>query len=880
MGVVYKARQRRLDRLVALKILSPRIGQEPTFAERFAREAKAMAMLSHSHIVAVHDFGQAVVSGPWSVVSSSSPLSPGEGQGEGGASPSVPRPSAPAPSPLYYFVMEYVDGLNLRQLMDTGKLQSDEALAIVPQICDALQYAHDHGIVHRDIKPENILLDKEGRVKIADFGIAKLVGKKVASASSPLPPGEGQGEGCSSNPQSPIPNPLLTVAGQIMGTPRYMAPEQIAQPTAVDHRADIYSLGVVFYQMLTGELPTGHFAPPSQKVQIDVRLDEVVLKALEKLPERRYQQVHDLKTRVETIAATPPVTSIHDVPKGETAPKTSRYAVLGASWVVFATSFVTFSVLRGPPGRIDGLQGLLWIFSLVAPFGTTFFGFKALAEIRHSAGRIGGQRWAIFDMVFFPLLAIDALLAWTWYWSLTWWFVGEPSLEIILIPTLPLSLLIDGWIVFHVGRWATASIRLGATGSASALPSNIEQPPYPSTDKASGAPGQFFGTPKRPWWCLKSHEIISHMTEAERSAARKHGAWFGIWNAVTVSSPMAIAFYTPIPVPLNWIIAASVLMIGLAFYPLWWKEQAKFMCSTNWAREHGIDPASLSMYPYGHAFLMLIGAALLLTTGVLWWSVYEPAGVWLPYLSETSINKQAGDVSLRVTEVSQDKQIVLVRVDCERMSDSNELFAGLSGPIVDIPNNIATEMKHLDRLVAPEKDQSIGKVLVGTRTLKGKPTLKIGYILPDERAAARAVELVRKFYLGQSRGLTVQDSIMPLFALRRRLGEDANEKPVFEYIHGNIGLWVKTAARNPVATPPQPGQAEPDRRSFKARLPSGVTVELLGVSENPSKDRPWWRPDGSPLEQRPYKAMAGRVSGKNTVPREFAVRLTDLPQEP
>ena len=265
MGVVYKARQKGLDRLVALKILAPKIEQDPAFAERFAREARAMARLSHPHVVAVHDFGQT--------------------------------------DGLYYFLMEFIDGVNLRRLLDTGELASEEALAIVPQICDALQYAHDHGVVHRDIKPENVLLDKEGRVKIADFGIAKLVGKETAEcvkSTDESAPGGGDGTSAC-HPACET----LTDADQIVGTPQYMAPEQIEHPLQVDHRADIYSLGVVFYQMLTGELPVGRFAPPSKKVQIDVRLDEVVLRALEKEPDRRYQQASEIKTRVRTIVNSP-----------------------------------------------------------------------------------------------------------------------------------------------------------------------------------------------------------------------------------------------------------------------------------------------------------------------------------------------------------------------------------------------------------------------------------------------------------------------------------------------------------------------------------------------------------------------------------------------
>jgi predicted Ser/Thr protein kinase len=241
MGAVYKARQPALDRLVAIKILPPQTAAGPGFVERFNREARALARLSHPNIVAVHEFGQ--VNG------------------------------------LSYFIMEFVDGVNLRELERAGKLSPREALQIVPQICEALQFAHDEGIVHRDIKPENILLDKKGRVKIADFGIAKIL---------------GAGSG-----------PELTQTQSVVGTPHYMAPEQMEKPTLVDHRADIFSLGVVFYEMLTGELPLGKFAPPSsRKVEVDVRLDDVVLRTLERDPEMRYQHVSQVKSAVDTIVGT------------------------------------------------------------------------------------------------------------------------------------------------------------------------------------------------------------------------------------------------------------------------------------------------------------------------------------------------------------------------------------------------------------------------------------------------------------------------------------------------------------------------------------------------------------------------------------------------
>jgi serine/threonine protein kinase len=251
MGAVYKARQPKLDRLVALKIIRPEAADDPTFAERFAREAKTLARLNHPNIVAIHDFGEVQL-----------PV-------EGGTD-----------IELFYFIMEFVDGVDLRRMMEDGGLRPDEALPIVPQLCDALQYAHEEGVVHRDIKPENILVDRRGRVRIADFGIAKLVVHEQHDLT-------------------------LTATHQVMGTPRYMAPEQLEGSHDVDHRADIYSLGVVFYEMLTGDLPLGRFAPPSQKAAVDHRLDEVVMRSLEREPERRFQTASEIKNSIERISATP-----------------------------------------------------------------------------------------------------------------------------------------------------------------------------------------------------------------------------------------------------------------------------------------------------------------------------------------------------------------------------------------------------------------------------------------------------------------------------------------------------------------------------------------------------------------------------------------------
>jgi len=199
MGVVYKARQKSLNRVVALKLLAPERADDAGFAERFRKEAQALAALNHPHIVTVYDFGQA--------------------------------------GSFYFLLMEFVDGVNLRQAMRAGRFTPTQALAIVP-----------HSLV--------------------------------------------------------------------AGTPQYMAPEQKSHGV-IDHRADIYSLGVVLYELLTGELPADKLQPPSSRLrglQIDVRLDEIVLRAMEKRPELRYQQVSDVKTMCETIATNPPPASPPETP--------------------------------------------------------------------------------------------------------------------------------------------------------------------------------------------------------------------------------------------------------------------------------------------------------------------------------------------------------------------------------------------------------------------------------------------------------------------------------------------------------------------------------------------------------------------------------------
>jgi beta-lactam-binding protein with PASTA domain len=258
---VYLARDLLLDRPVALKVLFPELSADPTFVERFRREAQAAANLSHPNIVPVFDWGQS--------------------------------------ESTYFIVMEYVDGEALSAIIRTqSPLDQSQAASITSDIAKALSYAHRHGVVHRDVKPGNVLITSDGQVKVTDFGIARAMGS----------------------------DEQVTQTGLVMGTATYFSPEQ-AQGLEVDQRSDIYSLGVVLYEMLTGKPPFSgenpvsiayqHVretpaAPRSVNPAISASLEAIVSQAMAKLPAERYQSADEFRAdldrfvRGQTVLARPP----------------------------------------------------------------------------------------------------------------------------------------------------------------------------------------------------------------------------------------------------------------------------------------------------------------------------------------------------------------------------------------------------------------------------------------------------------------------------------------------------------------------------------------------------------------------------------------------
>jgi serine/threonine protein kinase len=269
MARVYRGRQEQLDRYVAIKLLPPYYAADPAFVERFKLEARAMARLSHPHIVTVHDAGE-----------------------DGGR---------------LYIIMEYVGGGTLKERMETA-MPLREVTRIVAEVAGALSYAHSMGIVHRDVKPVNVLMDTNGRAVLSDFGIAKVLETSAA----------------------------LTHAGAGVGTPEYMSPEQ-CRGVPVDARADIYALGVMLYEMLTGRTPFqadnytalahSHIyepVPPPSRLnpRISPAVQAVILKALEKDPANRFQKATELANAFEAaVLAQMPVAQGTGRPAAQPAPR-------------------------------------------------------------------------------------------------------------------------------------------------------------------------------------------------------------------------------------------------------------------------------------------------------------------------------------------------------------------------------------------------------------------------------------------------------------------------------------------------------------------------------------------------------------------------------
>jgi len=231
---IFRARQESLNRDVAIKILFAKLCDDPEILRRFERESVVIARLNHPNIVHVIDKGKA--------------------------------------GNRYYFVMEYVDGTSLREVMDSQKIPRRTKLEMIAQVCKALDYAHKNGVIHRDIKPANILVDREGNPMVADFGIAQIVGS---------------------------PDAEVTASDMIMGTLAYMSPEQKVSSTNVDQTTDVYAMGVIIYEILVGKKPMGRFKMPSEiDGTIPPEYDSIVQRCLAQEAKDRYQSAEELKNAI------------------------------------------------------------------------------------------------------------------------------------------------------------------------------------------------------------------------------------------------------------------------------------------------------------------------------------------------------------------------------------------------------------------------------------------------------------------------------------------------------------------------------------------------------------------------------------------------------
>ncbi|MBX7207422.1 MAG: protein kinase [Verrucomicrobiaceae bacterium] len=293
MGAVYKGLQKSLERPVAIKILPPDLDDaDASYTQRFKNEAKLMAKMNHPAIVHVYDYGvidgRALAAGRALAPASAAGTPPAcdatrdDGDGSRPAAAAGGPAAPPSGPPLFYFVMEFVNGTDVQQMIQAqGRLPPEHALAVTAHVCDALKYAHEHGVIHRDIKPANVLINMEGAVKVADFGLAKA--------------SDGGTTG-------------ITKTGMAMGTPDYVAPEALVMGVDVDARADVYAVGVMLYTMLTGHVPRGAFKPPSVMVPgVDRRFDAIVERAMQMNRDERYPGAAHIRRDLDAILTAPQV---------------------------------------------------------------------------------------------------------------------------------------------------------------------------------------------------------------------------------------------------------------------------------------------------------------------------------------------------------------------------------------------------------------------------------------------------------------------------------------------------------------------------------------------------------------------------------------------
>ncbi len=329
MGVVYKARQHSLGRAVAIKVLPATYGDNPQFVERFRREVDVLSRLSHPNIVTVIERGD--VDG------------------------------------CPFVAMEYVEGTTLREVMRKGPLPRSEALLLVRAILSALEHAHGKGIIHRDIKPENVLVAPGGIVKVADFGLGRLLGPADATR--------------------------LTHTHLVLGTFEYMAPEQRERAKEADERADLYATGVMLYEMIAGELPIGIFAPLSEKrpQECDRRIDQVVRRSLEKDPQQRYQRASEMGDDVSRLLTHAPFDAMPPPAAPVQAPEPAGTLARAGAWVTALLRSWPVARITGKVDRrfardtLENREVQLWLRRVVPGLWETF---PSGVEFEKDSGRI------------------------------------------------------------------------------------------------------------------------------------------------------------------------------------------------------------------------------------------------------------------------------------------------------------------------------------------------------------------------------------------------------------------------------------------------------------------------------------------------------------